>query len=115
MSKRQKQTPMKYIFPIVSAYLLLSLATSSAFAQGAGREWEILIQEVVELYNAGKYDSAVVVARKALEVAEKIVGPDHTDVATSLENLANLYRATKRDKEAEELELRVAKIRSIKR
>jgi hypothetical protein len=46
------------------------------------------------LYRAGKHDRAVVVvARKALEVAEQNLGPDHRDVATSLNNLAVLYRA----------------------
>jgi hypothetical protein len=45
------------------------------------------------LYRAGRHDRAVVVARKALEVAEQNLGPDHPDVATSLNNLAVLYRA----------------------
>ena len=40
-------------------------------AQGAGIEWEILNQEVKSLYQQGQYDRAVVVAKKALEVAEK--------------------------------------------
>ncbi|MDA0668290.1 MAG: tetratricopeptide repeat protein [Planctomycetota bacterium] len=48
-------------------------------------------------------------------IAEQNVGPDHPYVATSLENLAGLYRDTKRDKEAEPLEQRAAKIRAIKR
>ncbi|MDA1106461.1 MAG: tetratricopeptide repeat protein, partial [Planctomycetota bacterium] len=69
----------------------------------------------MELYRAGKYDRAVVVAQKALQVAEQNVGPDHPHVAASLENLAALYRATKRIKEAEPLEQRAAKIRAIKR
>ncbi len=84
-------------------------------AQGAGIEWDILIQEVMELYRQGNYAKAVVLAHKALEVAQSNVGPDHPSVATSLENLAVLYRATKRDKEALELEKRAARIRAIKR
>ena len=40
---------------------------------------------------------------------------EHPDVATVLENLAVLYRATRRDKEAEQLERRAASIRAIKR
>ena len=54
-------------------------------------EWDILNQEVVKLYRMGKYDRAVVVAKKALGVAEESVGPNHPDVATSLNNLALLY------------------------
>ena len=61
------------------------------FAQGAGIEWDILNDEVEELYRTGQYARAVVVGKKALTVAEEIVGPDHPDVATSLNNLALLY------------------------
>jgi hypothetical protein len=80
-----------------------------------GIEWDILNQEVMELYRTGNYDRAVTVAKKSLEVAEKALGPDHLDVATSLENMAVLNRATKWDKEAEKLEQRAARIRAIKR
>jgi len=66
--------------------------SSFAHAQGAGIEWDILNQEVMELYRAGKYDRAIVVAQKALQVAEQNAGPDHPDVATSLNNLASLYQ-----------------------
>jgi tetratricopeptide (TPR) repeat protein len=55
-------------------------------------EWKILNQECTDLYRAGKYDRAVVVAQKALQVAEQNVGPDHPDVATSLNSLAELCR-----------------------
>ncbi len=45
------------------------------------------------LYRKGQYDRAVVVAKKALDVAEKAVGPNHPSVATSLNSLAVLYEA----------------------
>jgi len=82
----------------------LLVLPSIVHAQGAGIEWDILNQEVVELYRAGKYDKAAVVAQGAIEVAEQNVGPDHPDVATSVENLAALYRVAKRSSEAEALE-----------
>ena len=50
----------------------------------------------MELYRAGKYDRAVVVVKKALQVAEESVGPNHPNVATSLKNMAAFYRETKR-------------------
>jgi len=71
--------------------LSLAILSFSCTDQGAGSEWDILNQEVHELYSTGKYERAVVVAKKALEVAEKNVGPNHPDVATSLNNLALLY------------------------
>ena len=67
------------------------LSSPSVFAQGAGIEWDILNDEVKELYRTGQYVRAVVVGKKALKVAEEIVGPDHPSVATSLNNLALLY------------------------
>ena len=106
---------MKHIKLIVLALAFLGAMPSIAHAQGAGIEWDILNQEVMELYRVGKYDRATLIAQKALQVAEQNVGPDHPDVATSLENLAALYRATKRTKEAEPLEQRAAKIRAIRR
>ena len=81
---------MKYILTITTAFLLLLLATPSVSGQSAGNEWDILNQEAMELYRTGKYDRAVVVAKKALAVAEKNVGPNHPDVATSLSGLAVL-------------------------
>jgi len=95
------------------ALLLLLCACISAHAQGT--EWQTLTDEAIFLYRQGLYDRAVVVAKKALQVAEQEVGPDHPDVATSLENMAGLYRKTGREKEAEELGKRAKAIRAIKR
>jgi len=53
----------------------------------------MLNKEATSLYQKDQYDRAVVVAKKALDVAEKMVGPDHRAVAVSLNNLAELYRA----------------------
>ena len=56
--------------------LLLFLCPDiSAHAQGI--EWETLNDEVMSLYSQGCYDRAVVVAKKALQVAEQAVGPNH--------------------------------------
>jgi len=141
----------------VTVFLLLLLFGGAASSHAQGIEWEVLNDEVKSLYQKGQYDRAVVVAKKALDVAEKAVGPgpslcghepeqprialphqgqyaqaeplykrslaiyekalgpDHPDVATSLENLAELYRKTGRAKEAEWLDARAARIRAIKR
>ena len=106
---------MKHLLAITATCVLLCLATSPAWAEGAGIEWEVLNDEVMELLRTGKYDRGVVVAKKALEVAEQNVGLDHSSVATSLNNLAGLYRATNRDDEAELLEQRAARIEAIER
>jgi len=95
-------------------WVLLALG-SGLPAHGQGIEWETLNAEVESLYRQGRYDRAIVVAKKALQVAEQAVGPDHPSVAKSLENMAGLYRATGREKAAKELEKRAAAIRAIKR
>lgn len=84
---------MKKMTPLM---LLLFAFWTGATVHAQGIEWEMLNDEVEALYQQGSYDRAVVVAKKALQVAEQAHGTDHPDVATSLENLAALYRQTKR-------------------
>ena len=50
-------------------------------------------RQVVELYHAGKYQEAMLIARHLLEIREKALGPQHPDTAKSLNNLALLYEA----------------------
>ena len=71
------------------ALLLVSCLGLSGFAQG--NEWERLIDEARGLRSIKRHDRAAVAAKKALEVAEQAFGPDHPNVATSLDLLANLY------------------------
>jgi tetratricopeptide (TPR) repeat protein len=80
---------------IIRTLLLLCLFAFGTIAvvQAQGIEWETLNDEVTSLYQQGRYDRAVVVAKKALAVAEKAVGRNHPALATSLNNLAALYRA----------------------
>jgi CHAT domain-containing protein/tetratricopeptide (TPR) repeat protein len=52
-----------------------------------------LNQQVVELYQAGRYGEAIPLATEVLRIRETALGPDHPDVATSLNGLAGLYRA----------------------
>ena len=62
--------------PIPTAFLIIAVLAglcSLALAQNA--EWKTLNDEVRSLYQKGQYDRAVVVAKKALEVAEKTGGP----------------------------------------
>ena len=97
---------------LVTALLLLLLALGAgvpAYAQGI--EWETLNAEVMSLYRQGRYDRAVVVAKKALQVAEQSMGPNHPDVATSLNNLAALYKTQGQYAQAEPLYKRSLAIR----
>ena len=68
---------MKYLLAITTTCVLLCLSTPAVWAEGAGIEWDVLNDEVMELIRTGKYDRGVVVAKKALEVAEQNIGPNH--------------------------------------
>src|SRR5262245_21803932 len=46
----------------------------------------------LELYRAGKFDEAIPLVERALEIRKKLLGPGHHDVAAAIIGLANLYR-----------------------
>jgi tetratricopeptide (TPR) repeat protein len=81
-----------------------------AAAKGPLEEAERLSGRVVELEQAGRYDEAIPLARRALALRESALGPEHPDVATSLNKLAGLLQA-KVDNAAEPLLRRALAIR----
>jgi hypothetical protein len=71
---------------ILTSWLVFLFAFGTgAVAHAQGKEWETLNEETRSLYRQGRYDQAVVVAKKALRIAEQAVGPNHPSVATSVE------------------------------
>jgi len=56
--------------------------------------------EVVKLFAEKEYDKALILAKQVLEIREKILGPNHLMVALSLQNVAELLIAKKKQKEA---------------
>ena len=52
-----------------------------------------LNKEIATLYGQGKHRKAVPLAREALNIREKALGPDHPRTATTLHNLASLLNA----------------------
>jgi hypothetical protein len=71
---------------LVTAFLLLLLAFGAGLlVHSQGIEWETLNQQ-------GRYDRALVVAEKELQVTEQAVGFNHPSVAPRLNNLALLHR-----------------------
>lgn len=85
------RTAMTRILYSAILAFILSLTIGQVHAEGAGIEWKILNDETLELLRTGQYERGVKVAQAALKVAEQNVGPEHPDVATSLNNLAALY------------------------
>lgn len=56
--------------------------------------------EVVKLHKAGKFDEATTLAKRALQLREKALAPDHDLIQSSLINLGELYRARRKYGEA---------------
>lgn len=87
--------------------IILTLAASGASAQGAGQteaaEADRLNAEVLRLYSEGKYDEALPLAKRVLELRERATGGDELKVAYALANLGNVYARKGLHKEAEPL------------
>ncbi|WP_031291855.1 tetratricopeptide repeat protein, partial [Leptolyngbya sp. Heron Island J] len=64
---------------------------------------EALNQQIVELSEQGRYEEAIPLAERRVEIVEAQLGPQHPEVAASLNNLAELYRLQGRYEEAEPL------------
>jgi CHAT domain-containing protein/tetratricopeptide (TPR) repeat protein len=66
-------------------------------------EAERLTQQVIQLYQQGKYNEAIPLAEQALAIRKKVLGDNHPNTARSLNNLAGLYESQGRYSEAEPL------------
>ena len=74
-------------------------------------EADRLNQQVIQLNQQGRYSEAIPLAQQALAIRETALGENHPDVATSLNNLAELYRAQGNYAAAEPLYQRSLSIR----
>ncbi len=92
---------------LAAALLVLQSCGDSAEVQEAKR----LDTQAVRSYRAGRVAEATTLAKRSLAIKEKALGPEHPDVATSLNNLAVLYQAQGRYKDAGPLYRRALAIR----
>ena len=99
------------IFCAVFFCLSLMFSHSAIGQEQALDEAKQLNQKGNELYKAGKYEEAIPYAKQVLAIREKVLGNEHPLVATSLNNLAELYRVIGRYSEAEPLYKRSLEIR----
>ncbi len=81
---------------------LVCLALWPLYAPAQGGEWESYMAAGIAAYRQGNYPEAEKKFLAAREQAHEF-GPDHPDVATSLNGLAEVYRAQGRYAEAEPL------------
>jgi TonB family protein len=100
---QSKKSFMRTLLLTVAAFLL---ATSAGFGQSTQKQSPELVQstqlnsEVLKLYNEGKYDEALPLAKRALELREKALGATHENLIPLLVNLGEIYRAKKKPGEA---------------
>lgn len=73
--------------------------------------WKKLNSEVVNLYGQKDYKKAIKAGKEALKFAEKSFNKEHPYVATSLNNLAEIYRVQGKFSDAESLFKRALQIR----
>lgn len=72
----------------------------------------LIIELLINVYNElGRANETATHYKRALDIKEKVSGPEHPDTAMSLNNLASLYMATGRYSEAEKHYKRALTIR----
>jgi len=104
-------TTQKIIRVVATALLLAWCVTASAATKEESlQEAQQLHDEARKLYAQAHYQEAIPLSKKALEIREEVLGPDHVDTATSLDNLAQLYHVTGLYSQAEPLYRRAIQI-----
>jgi tetratricopeptide (TPR) repeat protein len=95
----------------ILATMLIVISSAGAPAIAQQDEAAALDKRVGELLRAGKFSEAIPLAQHALAIQEKALGPDHPDVAMSVNRLALLYYNQGRYADAEPLYKRSLAIR----
>ena len=98
------------LWAFVASISVPGYAEPGAEKTNARQEAEALNEKGVDAYRRGDFKSAERHLQRALSIREKALGPDHPDTATSLNNLAVLYRTQGAYAKAEPLYLRALAI-----
>src|ERR1019366_4127451 len=87
--------------PIITVCLVFFLSGLCAGAQQM--DWDKSMAAARAARQRGEYANAAALYKSALAIQEKTLGPDHVEVAASLNNLAVLYQDEYMDAQAEPL------------
>jgi TonB family protein len=115
--KALPQNPAARWFAIFIALTILTRSflvtpaaqTSEKPAAAALAEATQLSAQVVTLFNSGDFDKALPLAKRALQLRESVLAPDHELVLAALLNLAETYTALKKYGDSEKLIERLLK------
>jgi tetratricopeptide (TPR) repeat protein len=103
---RKKRLREHVIFPTtyrLRIIVILAMGLLFAFPVYAQEAlWKELNSKVIKFYQEDQYTEAISAANEALKVAEETFGPEHPKVATSLNNLALIYKAQGKQAAAED-------------
>src|ERR1700688_1174463 len=78
----------KFVTLLVFLWFLLSGLNASAAEDD---QIDVLNSQLKSLLAKGQYQEAIPIAEKLVALCEQILGPDSTDTATALNNLAVVY------------------------
>ena len=76
---------------LLAFFFFLSFSPNSNAQEADLQKAKALKQQATNLYRQGQYSKAIPIAKEVLAIREKALGPEHPDVAESLNNLALLY------------------------
>ena len=99
------------VLTIVAAALVGCFLSLPRAAPAQVDEVAALRQQIAQLYSQGRYSDAIPLAQRLLGIRETALGPNHPDVAESVNNLATLYEDQGRYADAEALYERALGIR----
>ncbi len=97
-------------FVILASVQNFCSAQSSDQSEVELKRASTLKEQMDDLHDKGRYKEAIAVGEEVLSIREKIMGPDHPDVATILNCLGTLYESQGIYKEAEPLYIRALSI-----
>jgi TonB family protein len=101
---------MKLLSLLFLATLLFTTSFNSQQESPELQEATALNDSAVKLFNSGKYDEAMVAAKRALQIRDKLLPRNDPRISSSLNNLGEIYLAKKDYKPAKEVYIRLLQI-----
>lgn len=92
MKARDKSRIIQWATGFAISLVMVVLLVGNGLCQDDLEQAADLHRQIIQLYQKGRYEEAIPLAKRSLAIREKALGPGHPDVATSLNNLASLYK-----------------------
>jgi tetratricopeptide (TPR) repeat protein/CHAT domain-containing protein len=96
---------------MATAFVFFCAALHAQSAVPADTTWKQLLARADSLWNEAQFDSALVLAKRALEITEREYGKEDTSVADALMNIGDAYLGQSKYNDAEPYYQRALRIR----